>query len=242
MSGLLNAFETLFSPPSVNPAVAAAVTVLTYPPRPPFSHPLEPALRAIAPHLADDERATWVDVLTGTLHTAAISGARCVAAFLGQVAVESAGFRSLEEDLCYSAVRLCEVWPNRFPHVEAAENYAFQPENLANLVYANRMGNGGEASGDGWRFRGRGLIQITGRTAYQHFALAKDITLDEAVEYAATHAGAAETAAWFWTANQLNALADTWSVNLITRKINGGMLGAAERARLSEAALQAIGE
>ncbi len=116
-----------------------------------------------------------------------------------------------------------------------------QPETLANRVYSNRLGNGDEASGDGWRFRGRGLIQLTGRANYQQFAEAMTMTLDQAVEHAATEAGAADSAAWFWTVNQLNPLADAWSVDLITRKINGGMNGAAERSRLCEAALQAIG-
>ena len=112
------------------------------------------------------------------------------------------GFHSLEEDLSYSAARLCQVWPSRFPDTEAAEACALQPEILANRVYANRMGNGDEASGDGWRFRGRGLIQITGRTAYEQFARAMSMTLDQAVEHAATQAGAADSAAWFWSANQ----------------------------------------
>jgi putative chitinase len=103
------------------------------------------------------------------------------------------------------------------------------------------MGNGDEASGDGWRFRGRGLIQITGRSAYERFANAMAMTLDDAVEHAATPGGAADSAAWFWTANNLNALSDTWSIDLLTRKINGGMAGAAERNRLCEAALHVLG-
>jgi putative chitinase len=103
------------------------------------------------------------------------------------------------------------------------------------------MGNGDEASGDGWRFRGRGLIQITGRTAYANFAQATNMPLDQAVDHALTQAGAAASAAWFWTTHELNTLADTWSIDLLTRKINGGTTGAAERNRLCEAALQAIG-
>jgi putative chitinase len=116
-----------------------------------------------------------------------------------------------------------------------------RPEILANRVYADRVGNGDEASGDGWRFHGRGLIQITGRTTYTHFAQATNMTLDKAVDQAVTRAGAASSAAWFWTAHELNTLADTWSIDLLTRKINGGTDGAAERSRLCEAALQAIG-
>jgi putative chitinase len=241
MFGPLTAFEALFPPSSPDPAIAAAVTVLaaTPPPLPPGQ--LDPALGAVAPRLTGEERAAWVIVLAGPLLKAGITAPRCVAAFLGQCAVESAGFQSLEEDLSYSAGRLGEVWPGRFPTVEAAQACAHQPEVLANRVYAGRMGNGNEASGDGWLFRGRGLIQITGRSAYQQFARAMNMALEQAVEHAATQAGAVDSAAWYWSANQLNPLAIAWSVDRITQKINGGTTGAAERTRLCEAALHAIG-
>jgi putative chitinase len=241
MSGALAGFEDLFPGTSPDPAVAAAVTVLAAmpPPLPPAR--LDLALRAVAPHLTDAELTAWSAAMAAPLLKAGITTPRCVAAFLGQCAAETGGFRDLEEDLNYSAARLCAVWPSRFPTLAAAEPCAMQPENLANLVYSNRMGNGDPASGDGWRFRGRGLLQITGRSAYQHFAQAMAMTLDQAVAHAATLAGAADSAAWFWSANQLNAPASRWSVDLITRKINGGMTGAAERSRLCEAALQAIG-
>jgi len=237
----VTAFEALFRAPSTNPAVAAAVTVLANNPLPARPDRLDPALEAVAPHLDADERAAWAAALAGPLRTAGITSARCVAAFLGQCAVESAGFRSLEEDLSYSAGRLCQVWPNRFPDTQTAEACALRPEMLANRVYASRMGNGDEASGDGWRFRGRGLIQITGRSAYERFARAMTMTLDQAVAHAATRAGAADSAVWFWSFNKLNGLANTWSLDLITRKINGGTTGAAERNRLCAAALHAIG-
>jgi len=237
----LTAFGALFPQYSSDPAVAAAVMVLAAnSPLLPADR-LDPALRAVAPHLTDDDRAAWVAALARPLLRAGITAPRCVAAFLGQCAVESAGFRDMEEDLSYRAERLCQVWPSRFPTIEAAQVCALQPESLANRVYSNRMGNGDEACGDGWRFRGRGLIQITGRSAYEHFARAMNMTLDQAVGHAATRAGAADSAVWFWSANQLNALANTWSIDLITRKINGGTTGAAERTRLCEAALQAIG-
>ena len=239
MPDLLTALDALFPHRSPEPAVAAAVTVLASLP-PPVSR-LGPALRAVAPHLTDDEHAAWTMVLAEPLRKAGILSPRCVAAFLGQCAVESGGFREMEEDLSYSAARLCQVWPSRFPNTDAAEACALQPEVLANRVYANRMGNGDDGSGDGWRFRGRGLIQITGRSAYAKFALAMKMTLDEAVEHAATRAGAADSAVWFWSVNQLNALARTWSLDQITRKINGGMTGSTERTRLCEAALSAIG-
>lgn len=227
---------------SLNPAVAAAVTVLASTPVPLPPAQLDAVLHAVAPHLTEAERRTWGAALAPPLRRSAIAAPRCVAAFLGQCAVESGGFRLLEENLNYSAARLCQVWPSRFPTQEAAAACAMRPEALANAVYANRMGNGGTESGDGWRFRGRGLIQLTGRQSYERFARAMGIGLDQAVEHAATLQGAADSAAWFWSAQGLNALASTWSIDLITRKINGGSEGAPERRRLCDAALQAIGE
>jgi putative chitinase len=240
MPSALAAFQNLLPTDSPNPAVAAAVTVLSYG-SPPPPRGLDAALRLVAPRLSNADRAGWIAVLGAPLRKAQIVAPRCVAAFLGQCAHESGGFRELEENLSYSAARLCQVWPNRFPTQEVAEACASQPEALANRVYANRMGNGDEASGDGWRFRGRGLIQITGRAAYESFAKAVGMTLDQAVAHAATLAGAADSAAWFWTENGLNTLAARWSIDLVTRKINGGLEGAAERNRLCEAALHALG-
>lgn len=240
LSDALGVFEVLFQQSSTDPAVAAAVTILANTPVP-APNRLDPALHAVAPHLTQDERAAWVSALADPLLKSGITSPRCVAAFLGQCGVESAGFRDLEENLSYTAARLCQVWPNRFPTLAAAEACALQPETLANRVYSSRMGNGDEASGDGWRFRGRGLIQITGRAAYEQFAQAMAMTLDQAVEHAATQAGAADSAAWFWSTNKLNPLADTWSIDVITRKINGGMNGAAERSRLCQAALHVLG-
>jgi putative chitinase len=155
--------------------------------------------------------------------------------------VESGGFLILEEDLSYSAARLCEVWPGRFPNADSARACAFQPEALANDIYANRMGNGDPASGDGWYFRGRGLIQITGRAAYERFARAMSMTLDQAVAHSATMAGAADSAVWFWSDNDLNKLADAWLLDAMTRRINGALTGAAERNRLCRSALHALG-
>lgn len=241
MRDALAAFEALFPHSPSEPAVAAAVMVLaSNPPSQPLDH-LSPALLAVAPHLTQDERAAWTACIAEPLRKAGIITARGLAAFLGQCSVESGGFRCLEEDLSYSAARLCQVWPTRFPTVETAEACALQPEALANRVYADRMGNGDEASGDGWLYRGRGLIQISGRTNYTHFAMAMNLPLADAVAHAATPAGAADSAIWFWTVNELNTLANAWSVDEITRKINGSMTGAAERSRLCEAALQAIG-
>jgi putative chitinase len=240
MPSALAVLKDLFQHASPDPAVVAAVTVLYSASPPPPPPGLDAALRAVAPHLSDAKRAGWVAALAAPLRRAGMTTPRSVAAFLGQCAFESGGFRDLEEDLNYSASRLCQVWPNRFPTSEAAEACALQPEILANRVYANRLGNGDESSGDGWRFRGRGLIQITGRAAYEQFAAAMGMAVARAVEHAATQAGAADSSVWFWAANDLNALANSWSIDLLTRRINGGIAGAAERNRLCEAALHAL--
>jgi putative chitinase len=221
-------------------AAAAAVLLSSVPPPAPHDR-LEAALQAVAPHLTGAEVAAWIASLTEPLHRGGITAPRCVAAFLGQCAVESGGFRCLEENLSYSVARLCQVWPGRFPDTAAAELCAGQPEVLANRVYANRMGNGDEESGDGWQFRGRGLIQITGRAAYRDFARAMNMTPETAAAHAGTKDGAVDSAIWFWTTHQLNALAQAWSIDPITRKINGGTAGAAERNRLCDAALHVLG-
>ena len=212
------------------------------PPAPTPLAGLEAAIRSCAPRLTEAEIAAWVDALTETLRRNRIDTPRRIAAFLGQCAHESGGFKVMQENLNYRAERLCQVWPARFPNLAAANECARNPERLANRVYASRMGNGDETSGDGWRFRGRGLIQLTGRSNYQRFANSLGCTIEEAAQRAETPRGAGESAAFFWSANSLNTLADTWSIDAMTRKINGGTAGAAERRHLCDTALAAIGE
>ena len=152
-----------------------------------------------------------------------------VAAFMAQCGHESADFTTLKENLNYGAKGLRGTWPKRFPDDATAAKYERKPEMIANKVYSDRMGNGPEASGDGWKYRGRGAIQLTGKANYTAFA--KDIgkTVDEAIVYLETLAGAIESACWFWKKNGLNAVADTKDMKLATKKINGGDLGLAER-------------
>jgi len=229
---------TASTPPTLatTPAAAPAATVVA-----PLAG-LEAAIRACAPRLTDAEVASWLDALSDTLRGNAIDTPRRIAAFVGQCAHESGGFKVMQENLNYRAERLCQVWPARFPNLAAANECARNPERLANRVYASRMGNGDEASGDGWRFRGRGLIQLTGRSNYQRFANSLGCTVEEAAQRAETPRGAGQSAAFFWSTNGLNALADAWSIDAMTRKINGGTAGAAERRHLCDAALAAIGE
>lgn len=232
--------DALFGLRPPAPAAAASVVVLGQTPLAP-SQRLDQALTAVAPHMTAEDRAAWGAVLPAPLQRADIVTPARLAAFLGQCAMESAGFRALEENLNYSAARLCQVWPARFPDQATAEACAMQPERLANLVYAGRMGNGDAASGDGWRFRGRGLIQITGRETYQRFADAIGLDLDAAVAHVATRQGAADSAAWFWTTRGLNAFADAGMLEKITIAINGGSQGEAERLRLIGAARRMLG-
>ncbi len=167
---------------------------------------------------------------------------RRIAAFLAQCHVESAGFTRLEENLFYTTpARIAAVWPSRFADAAAAEPYARSPERLANRVYANRIGNGPEASGDGWRYRGRGLKQLTGRANYEAAARALDRPYADQPDLVGQPADAALTAAWFFARAGCNALADAASWDAITRRVNGpAMLAAAERRRRTLAALAAL--
>jgi putative chitinase len=152
-----------------------------------------------------------------------------VAAFLAQCGHESADFTVLKENLNYSAEGLSKVFPKRFPTVAAAQPYNRNPEKIANKIYADRMGNGPEASGEGYKFRGRGAIQLTGKENYTKFAASVDKSLDEAVAYTETLAGAIESACWFWSTNKLNALADATDIVALTKRINGGTIGLEDR-------------
>lgn len=155
-----------------------------------------------------------------------ITTSRRVAGFLGQLSHESMHFRRVEELLGYSAKGLMRTWPSRFPTLAATRGYVYSPEALANKVYASRMGNGDEASGDGWRYRGRGLIQLTGYDNYKaaETALGMAITGDNAYRVALPE-GAAWTAAWYWHSRRCNRLADAWNLAALTKAINGGLIG-----------------
>lgn len=158
-----------------------------------------------------------------------INSIRRVAAFIAQMGTESQSFTRFSENLNYRAERLMEVWPRRFQTMAVAAPYAHNPEKLANRVYADRMGNGDEASGDGWRYRGEGPLQITGKSNWLAFAAAMGMTLEQALAYGQTVEGGVMAAAWFWEANGINRLADTPGVSDESRRINGGDTGLADR-------------
>jgi putative chitinase len=161
------------------------------------------------------------------------------AAFIGQCAHESANFTKLEENLNYSPERLMKVWPSRFPDMQTAMKYAHQPQLLANKVYAGRLGNNQE--NDGWKYHGRGLIQLTGRELYANcgsnlgvdFVGNPDWLLDP--KYAALSAG------WFWNKKGLNALADSQDYDTMTKRINGGLIGLDDRKAKIAKAISVLG-
>lgn len=153
------------------------------------------------------------------------------AAFLSQCHHESQGFTRIEENLNYGTQALIRCWPGDFD-VKNAGCYAHQPAKIANRAYADRMGNGSEKSGDGWLFRGRGLIQITGRANYSAFSSFKEMGLGEAIAYLGTADGALESACWYWKTHGLNVYADQENIKGITRIINGGLNGLDDRMAL----------
>lgn len=149
-------------------------------------------------------------------------------AFLAQIGHESGSFKFVQENLNYSADGLLKIFRKYFTPAEA-KKYARKPELIASRVYANRMGNGNEASGDGWKFKGRGLIQITGKNNYTALAAFLTKSLDDTVKYLETSEGAVVSAAWFWAANNLNRWADAQDMVSLTRRINGGTHGMTDR-------------
>lgn len=164
-----------------------------------------------------------------------------VAHFIAQCAHESGSFNFIEENLNYRAASLMATFKKYFPSMEIAQQYEKQPKKIANRVYANRMGNGDEASGDGWTYRGRGLIQLTGKDNYTFFAGSLGIPVEEAADYMATFEGAAQSACFFWEQNKLNRFADANDVRGLTKAINGGYIGLEDRIRHTEHALHILG-
>ena len=178
--------------------------------------------------------AQFEEPLSAAMLSFSINTKKRRAAFLAQAAHESNEFTRLQEDLFYTTPeRLLRVFKGRFDGLADAAQYLRQPEKLANRVYSNRLGNGDESSGDGWRFRGRGLFQLTGRANYMAAgdALGTDYKVNP--DLVAEPPDAAFTAAWFWAVGGMNVLADNDQIDTITRRINGpAMLGADERKAL----------
>lgn len=182
----------------------------------------------------------WIDAINETFDRFDISTPERQACFLGQCAHESGGFTALKENLNYKQESLCKVWPKRFPTIDDAEPYHKQPEKIANKVYANRMGNGDEESGDGWKYRGRGLIQLTGHDNYKACGEALGVDLLSDPDLVSTPQYAALSAGWFWDKNHLNAYADKNDMEGLTKKINGGTHGIDDRVARTQLALDTL--
>jgi putative chitinase len=194
----------------------------------------EEQLKRIMPQCPDVT--LWSVSLTDAMDRFEINNLQRAAAFLAQIAHESGELGRLVENLNYSAKRLMEVWPKRFPTLEKARLYERNPERLANYVYAKRMGNGDEQSGDGWRYRGRGVIQVTGRSNYRTIGDALQLPLEAEPERLEEPEAASLSAAYFWKSRGLNELADDRNDDdddddfvTISVIINGGRSGLKER-------------
>ena len=171
----------------------------------------------------------WLTAIADLLPKHGIDTNNEIASFVAQIAHESDELTRLEENLSYSAERLMVVWPKRFPSFEIARRYERVPERLANYVYANRMGNGDEASGDGWRFHGRGPIQLTGRRNYTACGGFIGESLTVVPELLLTPSVGIRSALWFWKIMNLDELDDDRDVKVETRRINGGENGLIHR-------------
>lgn len=173
----------------------------------------------------------WVDALNDTFLKFDISTPIRQAAFIGQCSHECGNFKVLSENLNYRAETLMKLWKSRFPTIEIANEYARNPKKIANKVYSSRMGNRDESSGDGYRFRGRGCIQLTGHANYFHAgnACGEDFVMNP--DLVATPKYAAMTAGWFWNTHKLNQFADVGDYKTMTKKINGGFIGLADREK-----------
>ena len=173
----------------------------------------------------------WLEALESCFFRFEINTPQRQASFIGQCQHESGNFKTLRENLNYGAKGLCATWPKRFPTEESAAPYHRNPEKIANKVYCDRMGNGSEESGEGWKYSGRGLIQLTGKANYMAAsdALMVDLVADPDLvllpEYAAL------TAAWFWDKNGLNKYADVADYPGMTKRINGGTIGLVDRVK-----------
>ena len=183
----------------------------------------------------------WVDALNETFGRFNISTKRQQAAFIGQCGHECGNFKVLQENLNYRAATLMKLWPKRFPTLEVANQYAGNQKAIANKVYCDRMGNRDEASGDGFRFRGRGCIQLTGHSMYFHAGKALGADFVKEPDLVATPKYAALTAGWFWSTHNCNNLAEAADWTGLTKKINGGTIGLDDRIKHTNEAFAVLG-
>jgi putative chitinase len=183
----------------------------------------------------------WFEALSTLLPDYDINTVPRVSAFLAQTAHESGGYKALKENLNYRAETLCKVWPRYFPNMEIANQYAHNQEAIANRAYGGRMGNGPEDSGDGFKYCGRGLIQLTGKDNYTRFAESIETPVEQIPEFLGTFEGAVQSACWFWETNSLNQFADNGDMLTLTKRINGGTLGLDDRIKHYNHAMHILG-
>ena len=189
-----------------------------------------------------DDWRDWYNAMCEILPLWEVDTVERVAGFIAQCGHESGGFRVLSENLNYSAKALNSIFPKYFRRAgRDANEYHRQPEKIANVIYAGRMDNGDSASGDGWRFRGGGILQLTGRYNYTEFGKAVEKTPEEAVDYVRTKAGALDSACWFWDTNKINRYCDAQDIVGMTKRINGGTIGLDDRKKHYIHALDVLG-
>jgi putative chitinase len=191
------------------------------------------------PYVAD-----WHEALSQLLPDYDINTPQRIAAFVAQCAHESGNFMVLKENLNYKPATLRKIFPKYFPTDAIANDYATRLNkqmHIASRAYANRMGNGDEASLEGWKFCGRGLIQLTGKNNYQAFADSLEMNVNDVPEYLGTFEGAAQSACWFWETNNLNRFADKNDIKGLTKAINGGYIGLEDRIKHYNHALHVMG-
>ena len=194
------------------------------------------------PRCADPDG--WVDAMNEVFPKYEIDTPKRIAAFIAQCGHESGGWRVFSENLNYSAKALDAVFGKYFVRAgRDAEEYHRQPEKIANVVYADRMGNGDTDSGDGWRYRGRGPIQLTGKNNYTRFSEDMDVeAVDNPDMVSEDKEVALMSAIWYWNTNNLNKYADSGDIKTLTKRINGGYIGLEDRIHHWEEALKALGE
>ena len=187
-------------------------------------------------HISSD----WVDPLNETFERFGIVTHNQQAMFIGQCSHECGNFKLLEENLNYKAATLMKLWPKRFPTQEKANEFERNPRKIANSVYSLRMGNRDENSGDGFRFRGRGIIQLTGHSSYFHCGKALGVDFVANPDLVSSPKYAALSGGWFWSTHNLNSPADGLDYTKVTKIINGGTIGLDDRIKHVQQALAVL--
>lgn len=188
------------------------------------------------------EAAAWADAALEILPKYEINTPNRIAGFFAQTGHESMNFSVLSENLSYRAETLEKLFSKYFSKAgRNAADYAKQPEKIANVIYASRMGNGDTASGDGYRFRGRGVIQLTGRDNYTAFGKTINMSPEQVIDYVQTKKGALESACWYWNSRKINIACDEGDIVKMTKLVNGGTIGLEDRRKHYEQALAVLG-